>query len=73
MVLSGHIHGGAIRLPFIGGVFSPNKTLFPEYDSGIYEKKDVILHVSRGLGTSVEHIRVFNRPEIAILTLKPSN
>ncbi|MCG8485589.1 MAG: metallophosphoesterase [Clostridia bacterium] len=73
LILSGHIHGGAIRLPFLGGVISPNRTLFPKYDSGIYHNNDSILYVSRGLGTSVERIRIFNRPEIAVIVVKPSN
>ena len=36
LTLSGHIHGGMIRLPFIGGLFSPEKELFPKYDSGVF-------------------------------------
>lgn len=70
IVLSGHMHGGAIRLPFIGGVFSPNRELFPKYDAGLFEKDKTVMHVSRGVGTSVERIRVFNRPEITIITVR---
>ncbi len=63
---SGHIHGGFIRLPFVGGVISPELKLFPKYQAGIYKKNSRKLVVSRGLG----RIRVFNRPEIVIVTLK---
>lgn len=73
LVFSGHIHGGAIRLPYIGGIISPNRTLFPKYDSGVYQKNDSILHVSRGIGTSVERIRIFNRPEVAVIVVKRPN
>lgn len=73
LILSGHIHGGAIRLPFLGGVISPNRKLFPKYDSGIYENKESTLYVSRGLAPSVERIRIFNRPEIAVIRLVRPN
>ncbi|NLK73279.1 MAG: metallophosphoesterase [Clostridiales bacterium] len=73
LVLSGHIHGGAVRLPFLGGVVSPNRELFPKYDAGLFEKGNTFLYVSRGLGTSVERIRVFNRPEIAVIIISTEN
>ncbi len=70
MVFSGHMHGGAVRLPFIGGIFSPNLELLPQYDAGLFKKGKTFMYVSRGLGTSVERIRIFNRPELAVITLK---
>ena len=42
LTFSGHVHGGMVRLPFIGGLISPNRTLFPKYDAGIYEYNDAI-------------------------------
>lgn len=69
IVFSGHMHGGAIRLPFLGGVVSPNRELFPKYDAGLFKKDQTVLHISRGLGTSVERIRIFNRPEITVLNI----
>ena len=70
LILSGHIHGGIIRLPFIGGVLSPERTLFPKYSSGKYTMNDSKLIVNRGLGNSKVKLRLFNRPEITVVTLK---
>ncbi len=70
LVLSGHAHGGQIRLPFIGGLIAPDQGFFPEYTSGVYEKNGTSMIVSRGLGNSVIPVRVFNRPEIIVVTLK---
>jgi len=70
VVFSGHIHGGAIRLPVLGGVVSPNREFFPKYDAGLYEEDGQYLYLSRGIGTSVERIRVLNFPEIAILNIE---
>lgn len=69
LTLSGHIHGGMIRLPFIGGVVSPNGTLFPRYDAGLFEEGGRSLYVSRGLGDSV-FPRFFNTAEAVFLTLR---
>lgn len=69
LTLSGHMHGGMIRIPFKGGLFSPEKEYYPEYDGGYYEKQGSSLIVSRGLG---EHkgFRFLNQPEIVVITLK---
>lgn len=69
LILSGHVHGGMIRLPFIGGLLSPERTLFPKYSSGIYEINNKKLVVSRGLGHSKPLFRIFNMPEILSITL----
>ena len=68
LVISGHAHGGIIRLPFTDGVFSHNE-LFPTHTSGLYEENDSVLFVTRGLGSSAPACRLFNRPEVAVLTL----
>ncbi len=70
LVLSGHIHGGMIRIPFIGGLFSPEKEMFPKYDSGVFENKDSFLIVSRGLGNGDIGFRFLNCPELTVITLK---
>ena len=70
LVFSGHAHGGQFRIPFVGGVYAPNQGFFPEYDSGIYEKDDTKMIVSRGIGNSVFPIRLNNRPEVVIVELK---
>lgn len=69
LVLSGHAHGGQFRLPFIGGIIAPGQGFFPEYDSGLYEKADASMIVSRGLGNSIIPLRLFNRPEIITVVL----
>ena len=69
LVLSGHGHGGIIRLPFTDGLLSTNRTFFPSYTAGFYEENGSTLFVTRGLGNSGPSFRLFNRPEVAILTL----
>ncbi len=69
LVLSGHMHGGMIRLPFLGGVFSPEKDYFPEYDKGLYNIENSQMIVSSGLGNGHAGIRFLNAPEITIIEL----
>lgn len=70
LVLSGHGHGGIVRLPFTDGLLSTDRTLFPSYTAGLYEKNGSALFVTRGLGNSGPTLRLFNRPEVAVVTLK---
>ena len=69
LVLSGHAHGGQIRLPLLGGLFAPGQGFLPEYDAGLYEADGTLLVVSRGLGNSAFPLRVNNRPELVLITL----
>ena len=73
LVLSGHAHGGQIRLPLLGGVYAPGQGFFPEYDGGLYHgsdgNSDTALVVSRGLGNSLFPWRVNNRPELVVIQL----
>ena len=72
LVLSGHAHGGIVRLPFTDGLLSPARTLFPTWTSGVYTVGDTTLFVSRGLGnntTPISGFRLFNRPELAVVEL----
>lgn len=69
LVLSGHTHGGQVRLPLLGGLYAPGQGLLPEYDSGLYSLDETQMVVSRGLGNSVAPLRVNNRPELVIVTL----
>lgn len=69
LILSGHVHGGMIRLPFIGALLSPERKFFPKYSSGVYAINNKKLIVSRGLGHSKPGIRLFNMPEILSITL----
>ena len=70
LVLSGHAHGGQIRIPFIGGLIAPNQGLFPKYTGGVYEIDDTKMIVSRGIGNSILPFRVNNRPELVVIELK---
>ena len=80
LMLSGHVHGGILRLPIIGPVFSPGngtplherfrrQFFFPKYSRGLYFKPGHVLAVTQGLGFSILPIR-FIRPEITVITLK---
>lgn len=65
LVLSGHVHGGIVRLPFIGGLLSPERKFFPRYTQGLYKDRSSQMYVSAGLGK----LRIFNPPQIDFLTL----
>ena len=69
LVLSGHAHGGQIRLPGIGGLIAPGQGLFPKYTEGKYEENGTTLVVSRGIGNSVLPLRVNDRPQIVVVQL----
>lgn len=70
LIFAGHAHGGQFRLPFMGGLIAPNQGFFPKYTSGEHKEGKSTLIVSRGLGNSVVPIRLFNRPEIVVVTLE---
>ena len=67
LTLSGHVHGGAVRLPLLGGLLSPERTFFPKYDKGRFRLGDSEMIVSGGLGK----LRLFNPPEICLITPVP--
>ena len=70
LTLSGHLHGGGIRLPLVGGVFSPEMSFFPKYSRGLFRQGDKSMVVSAGLGNSGIPFRLFNRPELVIIDLQ---
>ena len=70
LVLSGHGHGGMIRLPFTDGLISTDRTLFPSFTAGFYSANGREVFVSRGLGNSGPSFRLFNRPQVVVLTLE---
>ena len=72
LVLTGHAHGGQVRIPFVGGLIAPNQGLFPHYTEGVYSKDNTDMVVSRGLGNSVISVRINNTPELFMITLKKS-
>ena len=69
LILGGHYHGCVVQLPGIGGVISPNFTLFPKYSGGIYPEGEQTAVVSRGLGTHSVPLRLWNWPELIVLEL----
>lgn len=68
LILSGHLHGGIIRIPGIGGLIS-DEGLFPEYDAGVFEEEGTTMVVSRGCDYNPQKMRIFNRPEVLLVTL----
>lgn len=70
VVFSGHAHGGQFRLPGLGGLVAPGQGLFPSYTAGMYSENTTHMIVSRGLGNSAIPVRIFNSPEIVVVTLK---
>lgn len=70
LMLSGHIHGGVIRLGPHQGLLSPELKFFPELDKGLYRRNNSYLHVSSGLGMGKPLPRVANPPEVVLLILR---
>ncbi|MFR6484268.1 MAG: metallophosphoesterase [Intestinibacter bartlettii] len=73
LTLCGHVHGGIVRLPIVGGLLSPDRKFFPKYDLGEYIKNKSTMIVSKGLGGSKVLIRVNCKPEIVNIKLKNIN
>ena len=71
LVLSGHIHGGVVRLPWLGGVIYPTATFFPKYDGGRFQEGTSTMILGRGLSTHTLPIRMWNPGEIVLVTLLP--
>ena len=69
LVFSGHAHGGQFILPFVGSVYAPGQGLFPKLTQGKHEKDGTTLIISRGLGNLAPVPRLFNYPEIVVVTL----
>lgn len=69
MTLAGHMHGGLIRLPYLGGLASPQVEFFPKYDGGQFDEGEQTMILSRGLGTHTINIRINNRAELISIRL----
>lgn len=65
--LSGHVHGGLMRVPFAGGFIAPTLKLFPKYDGGEFTEEKGKMILSRGLGTHTLPIRIFNPGELVVI------
>lgn len=73
LVLSGHVHGGMVCIPFLHkGILSPNIRFFPCYDGGRYEEKNSTMLLSRGLGMHTIPIRLFCPAEVLVVDLLPA-
>ena len=69
LTLSGHLHGGIVRLPVLGGVISPQMRLFPKYDRGLFAKDGRKLIVSGGMGSHTIPLRINNPPELVVIDI----
>ena len=70
LVISGHMHGGIIRIPYLGGLVSPKLRLFPKYDAGYFERKASKMLVSKGLGCHTIQLRINDPTELMIVDLE---
>lgn len=66
LVFSGHVHGGQVRVPFVGGLFDPEEGFFPTYTRGMFSCGNGTMILSAGLGSSRGIPRVNNLPEIVV-------
>lgn len=67
LTISGHLHGGIIRIPFVGGIITPQVKLLPKYSGGLYRVNGMWAVVSRGLGEHTVNVRVCNPPELSVI------
>jgi predicted MPP superfamily phosphohydrolase len=65
LAFAGHSHGGQVRLPVIGSLWTPKGT--GKYDSGWYKERQAKMYVSRGIGNSILPIRFNCKPEVAYI------
>lgn len=79
IVFSGDTHGGIMQIPFVGPLYYDNewlpklKKISSIYDKGLFKIGDMYGYVSGGLGSYPYPLRIFNRPEISVITIKSSN
>lgn len=72
LVLSGHVHGGMVRIPFWGkGVVSPKVSFFPKYDGGVFRQGNSTMLLGRGLGMHTIPVRTFNPGELLVVDFLP--
>ncbi|UOO37620.1 metallophosphoesterase [Oscillospiraceae bacterium CM] len=70
LVLSGHAHGGLVRLPLTDGLIGPSREWFPKYTSGVYTDGATQMLVSRGIGNRTGYPRLLNNPELVVAILR---
>lgn len=73
LVVSGHAHGGQVRIPgVLNGLYAPNQGWFPKLAGGAYTQGGTTLIVSRGLAVRTRLPRIFNRPEVVLVRCVPA-
>lgn len=73
LVVSGHTHGGQVRIPgVLNGLYAPNQGWFPKLAGGAYTQDGTTLIVSRGLAVRTRLPRIFNRPEVVLVRCVPA-
>ena len=73
LVVSGHAHGGQVRIPgALNGLYAPNQGWFPKLAGGAYTQNGTTLIVSRGLAVRTRLPRIFNRPEVVLVRCVPA-
>lgn len=71
LTVSGHLHGGSIRIPGMGGIITPQMKLFPKYSGELTVEGEQAIVVSKGLGTHTINFRFCNCAELVVIRLKP--
>ena len=72
LVFSGHAHGGQVRMPLIGPLFAPDEGALPDYTAGTYLAGETWVVISRGLGNGTPFPRLWNAPELVVVTMRAS-
>lgn len=67
LVTSGHLHGGVVRIPFVGGIISPQFVLFPKYSGEMKSVGEATAVVSKGIGIHTIKVRLLNPAEIVVM------
>ena len=67
LCICGHLHGGIVRMPFLGGMVTPRLQIFTKRSKGVFEKGKMKMVISGGVGWHDFPIRIFNRPEIVVI------
>jgi predicted MPP superfamily phosphohydrolase len=71
LILSGHTHGGQVRLPFIGALIAPGQGFFPKYSKGLYQiSEKTSLYIDSGAGVSTFPVRFLNRSQISLIRIE---
>jgi len=73
LILSGHAHGGMVRLPFTDGLIGAQYEIFPTYTRGVYTRGETKMVVTAGLGNHFGWTRFLNNPQVVVVELKVEN